>query len=77
MTTIGAGWKKKDKNDSPYISFSIDKPLLPLVFDEHKMIAAYPVKEKKTENSPDFRLDLFVPEKKQDTQYESDGWSLV
>lgn len=62
MTTFGAGWKKQDKNGNPYISFAIDKALLPLTIDDKKMIAAYPVKEKKSENSPDFRLDIFIPE---------------
>ncbi len=63
MTTCGAGWKKKDKNGNSYISFSIDKALLPFIIDDKKMLMAYPVKEKKSENSPDFRLDVFCPEK--------------
>lgn len=70
MTRCGAGWKKKDKNDNPYISFSIDKPLLPFTIDEKKMIAAYPVKDKKTENSPDFWLDVFIPEKQIEDKYK-------
>ena len=65
MTTFGAGWKKTDKNGNPYISFSIDKALLPMTIDENKRIAAYPITYeagKKKENSPDFRLDIFVVE---------------
>ncbi len=71
MTTIGAGWKKRDKNDNPYISFALDKTLLPITIDKTKMISAYPVKEKKTENSPDFRLDIFIPERQSDDEHTS------
>ena len=65
MSTCGAGWGKTDKNGKPYISFNIDKAFLPLTIDNTKRLAAFPVKEKKTENSPDFILDLFVLEEKQ------------
>lgn len=61
MTTIGAGWKKKDKNGNPYISWVIDEALMPLTIDKNKRLCAYPIKDKKSENSPDFRLDLYVP----------------
>jgi uncharacterized protein (DUF736 family) len=64
MTTIGAGWKKTDKNNSPYISWEIDEALFPLTIDKGKRLAAFPVKEKKSENSPDFRLDLYIPKDK-------------
>lgn len=65
MTTIGAGWKKTDRNGNPYISFTVDKALLPLTLDSTKLISAYPVKEKQSDKSPDFRLDLFIPENKE------------
>lgn len=61
MSTIGAGWKKKDKNDNPYISVSLDEALLPLQIDSNKRLALYPVKEKKSDKSPDFRVDLYIP----------------
>lgn len=64
MTTCGAGWKKTDKNGNPYISFTIDKALLPFTINEDKRLCAYPVKEKKSENAPDFRLDVYIPEGK-------------
>ena len=70
MTTIGAGWKKTDKNNSPYISWEIDEALFPLTIDKGKRLASFPVKEKKSENSPDFRLDLFVPKDKEVTANE-------
>jgi uncharacterized protein (DUF736 family) len=72
MTTIGAGWKKRDENDNPYISCSADEALLPLTIDKNKRLALYPIKEKKTENSPDFILDLFVPKKKEENNQTSD-----
>ena len=62
MTTIGAAWKKRDKNNEPYLSCEIDKALLPLTIDETKRLAFFPVKEKRSDKSPDFRIDLYIPE---------------
>lgn len=73
MSTIGAGWKKKDKNDNPYISISLDEALLPLTIDSNKRLALYPVKEKRSDKSPDFRVDLYVP--KEQTE-EDDEFTL-
>ena len=64
MTTIGAGWKKVDKNQKPYISISIDKALLPLTIDEKKRISIFPVAEKDNDQAPDYRVVLFIPEEK-------------
>lgn len=72
MTTIGAGWKKYDKNNNPYISWELDEAILPLTIDKGKKLNSYPVKEKKSENSPDFRLELFVPKKKEENTQTSD-----
>ena len=65
MTTIGAGWKKQDKNSKPYISISIDKELLPLTFTENKKISIFPITEKTSDKSPDFRVVMFMPEEKE------------
>ena len=62
MTTIGAGWKKVDKNQKPYISISIDKALLPLTIDEKKRISVFPIADKENENGPDYRVVLYIPE---------------
>ena len=62
MTTIGAGWKKTDKNNKPYISISIDKALLPLTIDEKKKISIFPIEDKENEKAPNYRVVLFVPE---------------
>lgn len=70
MTTIGAAWKKKDKNENPYISCSIDEALMPLTLDNTKRLSLYPVKDKKSENSPDFRLDLYVPKNQTESSDE-------
>lgn len=64
MTTIGAGWKKTDKNNKPYISISIDKALLPLTIDEKKRISIFPIAEKDNDQAPDYRVVLFIPEDK-------------
>ena len=62
MTTIGAGWKKTDKNNKPYISVSIDKALLPLTIDEKKRLSVFPIADKENENGPDYRVVLYIPE---------------
>lgn len=73
MTVIGAGWKKKDKNGKSYISISIDKELLPLTIDDKKQISIFPVTEKQSDKSPDFRVVLFIPS--QETQEKpADDW---
>ena len=64
MTTIGAGWKKTDKNNKPYISISIDKALLPLTIDEKKRLSVFPIAEKENETGPDYRVVLYIPEDK-------------
>lgn len=73
MTVIGAGWKKRDKNDKPYISVAIDKELLPLTIDETKRLSLFPVNEKKNEKEPDFRVVMFIPETKE-SDTKSDIW---
>lgn len=73
MTTIGAGWKKQDKNGKAYISISLDKALLPLTIDENKKISIFPVTEKQSESAPDFRVNMFIPEEKE--EQKTDLWS--
>lgn len=71
MTTIGAGWKKTDKNNKPYYSFSVDKALQPLTIDSTKRLCAYPIAYapgEKKENSPDLRLDMFVIEQEKEIE---------
>lgn len=72
MTTIGAGWKKQDKNGKSYFSIAIDEELLPLTIDKSKKLACFPIGEKKNEKSPDFRIVLFKPEEK--TENSNDFW---
>lgn len=64
MSTIGAGWKQKDKNDKPYISCKVDKELLPLTIDNSKRLALFPITDKQSDNAPDFRLVIFSAEEK-------------
>ena len=73
MTTIGAGWKKTDKNEKPYISVSIDKALLPLTIDENKRLSIFPIANKENAMGPDYRVVLYIPEgKTQDEEKEED-----
>lgn len=76
MTTIGAGWKKQDKNGKAYISISIDKELLPLTVDENKKISIFPIGDKPNEKAPDFRVVLFVPEETSKNESTGDDFPL-
>lgn len=64
MAEIGGGWKKQDKNGRAYISYSIDKALLPLTIDSSKSLKSFPIKDKTSESAPDFRLVLFSIDEK-------------
>lgn len=72
MTTIGAAWKQRDKNNEPYLSCKIDEELLPLTIDETKRLAFFPVKEKKSDNAPDFRIVLYKPETDKEEEPKQD-----
>ena len=74
MTTIGAGWKKQDRNGKHYISISIDEELLPLTIDKDKRLSIFPSAEKQNEKSPDFRVVIYRPEEKSDDP-KTDVWS--
>ena len=67
MSTIGAGWKKTDKNGKPYVSISIDDALLPLTIDNNKKLSLFPITEaKENDKAPDFRLVLFIPKSEEE-----------
>lgn len=74
MTTVGAAWKRLDKNSNKFISVTLDKALLPLTIDNTKRLALFPVKEKPSDKSPDFRVDLYVPEEKEENEPKTDLW---
>lgn len=46
---IGAGWKKKDKNNDTYLSCKIDIPLLGTL-----SFAMFANKDKQNDNQPDY-----------------------
>ena len=76
MTTVGAGWKKTDKNGKPYVSISIDDALLPLTIDSTKKLSLFPIQEsKENDKAPDFRLVLFIP--KQDEEKSSGAFDEI
>lgn len=76
MSTIGAGWKKTDKNGKPYVSISIDDALLPLTIDSTKKLSLFPITEaKENDKAPDFRLVLFIP--KQDEEKSSGAFDEI
>ena len=64
MTTIGAAWKKLDRNNKKFISVSIDEELLPLTIDKDKRISIFPIEEKPNDKAPDFRVVLYIPDDK-------------
>lgn len=58
---IGAGWKKKDRSDKPFLSCTLEIPFLGT-----QSILIFPVEEKKNDNSPDYRLVWMEKGKQQD-----------
>jgi uncharacterized protein (DUF736 family) len=66
MTRIGAGWLKTREDGKQYISLTFDKEILPFAITENRKINLWEIpQEKKTsEKSPDFTIDVFVPEEK-------------
>lgn len=66
MTRIGAGWLKTREDGKQYISLTFDKEILPFAVTENRKINLWEIpQEKKTsEKSPDFTIDVFVPEEK-------------
>ena len=69
MTTIGLNFSgiKKDKKDRMYIILQPVKDLLPITIDSKKLLCLREVKDRQSDNSPLFTLDMFVPEKNEDT----------
>nr|DAH34512.1 MAG TPA: Protein of unknown function (DUF736) [Bacteriophage sp.] len=63
MTTIGAGWTKKDKNGDFFISTNFDEAILPLTLTFEKKLIIKVNKNKEEDNQPDYYIDIFVPQK--------------
>ena len=66
MTRIGAAWLVTKEDGKQFISLSFDKEILPFAVTENRKINLWEIpQEKKTsEKSPDFTIDVFVPEEK-------------
>lgn len=62
MTTIGAGWTKKDKNGDFFISTKFDEAILPLTLTSEKRLVIKVNKNKEEDNQPDYYIDIFVPQ---------------
>lgn len=69
MTTIGLNFSgiKKDKNDRMYIIIQPVKDILPITINDKKLLCLREVKERQSDKSPCFTLDMFVPEKNEDS----------
>lgn len=66
MATIGAGWVKSSEKCGHYISVNISKEILPLTITSDKMLMLRPYNsENIKENSPDYLVDIFIPEKQE------------
>lgn len=58
---VGAGWDKKDKNDNPYISGYVEILGVKFYFN------LFHVKEKKSENAPDYQIVTYIKDNKNDS----------
>ena len=66
MTRIGAAWLVTKEDGKQFISLSFDKEILPFAITENRKINLWEIpQEKKTsEKSPDYTIDVFIPEEK-------------
>jgi uncharacterized protein (DUF736 family) len=66
MTKIGAAWLVTKEDGKQFISLSFDKEILPFAVTENRKINLWEIpQEKKTsDKSPDFTIDIFIPEEK-------------
>ena len=66
-TTIGCGWYKVSENSRDYLPILINKELLPLTITENHSLVLFPVpqEERKSEESPHYRVVMSLKEKKE------------
>ena len=66
-TTIGCAWFKMSEKGNEYYPIAVNKELLPLTITEKHSLTLFPVSEedRKSKESPNFRLVLSTREKKQ------------
>lgn len=69
MTTIGLNFKGSgtDKNGKTYFIIQPVKDILPITIDSNKLLCLKQA-EQKTEKSPKWVLDMFVPVKKENEE---------
>lgn len=72
MTTIGAGWTKKDKNGDFFISTKFDEAILPLTLTFEKRLIIKVNKNKEEDNQPDYYIDIFVPQEQKTEKIQTD-----
>ena len=69
MPKIMSGWEKKDKNGVPYISWSPEKALLPIIIDDTKSLASFPNDKKEKPEQPDWILCVDIKKPKEDSEF--------
>ena len=67
MTTIGLSFdgSKTDKNGNTYFIITPNKDLTPIIIDDKKLLCFKMNPNKKTDKSPQWILDSFVPKKQE------------
>lgn len=70
MAIVGAGWETENKEGKKYISIKFDDDLLPMTIDSTKRFSLKRC-EKKSENAPDFRLEMYVLKQKEENMKEN------
>lgn len=74
MTTIALNFKgtQTDKNGKTYFIFSPVKDILPITIDENKLLCVKQA-EQKSEKSPKWVLDMFVPDPEKSKKNETEN----
>lgn len=70
MTTLGLNFDgvKRDKNDNEYFIIQPVKDIIPFIIDDKKLLCFRKVAEPKSDKSPKWVLDSFIPKKNENNE---------
>lgn len=73
MTSIGFSFDKSktDKNGNTYFIITPNKDITPIIIDDKKLLCFKMNPNKKSEKSPEWVLDSFVPKKQENKEEET------
>ena len=72
MTSIGFSFDgvKQDKNGNEYYIITVNKDITPFIIDGSKLLCFKKNPHRKTDKSPEWVLDSFVPKKQEQKEQE-------